>query len=148
MRLSHPKGKRQQESISRVTQYPLTIEELVGQYASMHGKNLVETVIEQVWESMDEHGMGKLEDVAADKVVRCVRNRREDPSSPQRHPKEPIQRPSTVILSSDSLSSNDMYAPDDEIQEDDREEHGEQGETQAQYSNSRCQRRSLCKFWR
>jgi len=47
-RLSQHKGRRPQESTSRVTRFPLVGEIPVGQYASMRGKNLVEQVVRQV----------------------------------------------------------------------------------------------------
>lgn len=130
-RLSHTKGKRQEESTSKFTEYPLANEEPVGQYASMHEKNPVETVVEQVIGIVDEQDVQELEYVATDKRVRFVRNREEDLSPPQRPPREPNQRPVTVVPPSRSPSSSAMYEPKDS-QEDGEEEDGVQGETQGQ----------------
>lgn len=54
-KLSQSWGRRSQESTSRVTQFPPMIQEPIGQYASMHGKVLIELVAQQVRETVDEN---------------------------------------------------------------------------------------------
>lgn len=91
----------------------MTVEEPIGQYASMHGKSSIEKIVQQVRDTIDEHDMRELENVATDKMVRCVRNREKDSSQPKRPPRESTSSPSPVIPPSHSSSSSSLYEPDD-----------------------------------
>jgi len=123
-RLSHSRGRRSQESTSRVTQFPPMIKEPIGQYASMHDKKPVEEVVQQVRDTVDEHDIRELEHVATDKMVRCVRNREEDPSPPRRPLRRTTSRPSQTVPPSGSESFGPLYEPDNSLEgewEDERE---------------------------
>lgn len=123
---SQPKEKKSQESTSKVTQFPPTVEIPIGQYASMHGKETVERRVQQVRNTIDEHDMQELERVASDKMVRCVRNETKYPSPPTRPPRKTTPRPPVVVSPSQTSSSSPLYEPTDSQEQGKEDEpHGE-----------------------
>jgi len=126
LRRSQPKEKKSQESTARFTQFPPTVEILVGQYASVHGKGTVERRVQQVRNTIDEHDMHELERVTSDKMVRCVRNETKDPSPPTRPPRKTRPRPPIVVSPFQPSSSGSLYeATDSQEQGQENEPYGE-----------------------
>lgn len=131
-RLLQSRGRRPQESMSKVTQIPPTIEEPIGQYASMHSKNPIEQIVQRVRNTIDEHDMRELEHVAVAKMVRCVKNREKDLSLLQRPPRGSTSHPSPVVPPSKSASSSPLYEPDG-IPEGEQENELEEGEQEDEH---------------
>lgn len=115
-RTAHTRKDDIQVSTSKVTQVPQTIQESVGQYASMRGKRPIEQVVEQVKATMDIHDAQDLEHVATQKMVRCVRNEKKDTTPPARPSRKVMPPPSTTIPASSSPSSSPLYASNDELE--------------------------------
>lgn len=60
---------------------------------------------------MDEYDVRELERVASNKMVRCVRNRRADPTPPLRPPRKTTTQQPVVVSPSQQSSSGYLYEP-------------------------------------
>lgn len=94
----------------------------MGQYASMHGKGPVEKRIQQVVETMDDQDLVELERVASDKIVRCIRNQRQDLTPPPRPPKRAINHPSAMASPPRHSSSGCLYEPTQDLDQGQEDE--------------------------
>lgn len=70
----------------------------------MRGKQPIEQVVRQVRATMDVHDAKELEQVAMEKIVKCVWNKRRDPSPPTRPPRKVIPPPISPAISSPTSS--------------------------------------------
>lgn len=97
-------------------QFPQIAQEPAGQYMSMREKHPIEQVVEQVKAIVDVDDVQELEQVASEKIVRCVRNAKRDATPSARPPRKVVPPPSTTVPTSSSPSSNPLYEPDDEVE--------------------------------
>lgn len=82
----------------------------------MRRKRPIEQVVEQVKATVDIHEVQELEQVASEKMVRCVRNVKRDAMPQARPSRKVVPPPSTAAPTSSSPSSNPLYEPDDEVE--------------------------------
>lgn len=90
--------------------------------------------------------MHKLECVATEKMVRCVKNHEKEPSPPFRPPRRVVPPPSTLVPTSNSILSSPSYGPSDSHADEQEDKHGEDDQMDGQNKDKYCfvQRISGC----